>query len=420
MKNSFAKWEKEKLGTYLSVLTDYHANGSYKILKANVELLDKPNYAVMIRTTNFEKKDFTDDLKYITKHAYEFLKKSRVYPGDILMNKIANAGSVYFMPDLERPVSLAMNLFLIRVNNNQIDQKFLYYYLKRHEKHIKKFAIGTATTTITKDSVRNLDITHPPLPDQQKIASTLSAYDDLIENNTRRIAILEEMAQIIYREWFVKFRFPGHEKVKMVDSPLGKIPEGWEVKTLGDVIDIQWGDTSVTKKSYVEKGFAAYSASGKDGMLDYYDFNRDGIVLSAIGANCGRTWFATGKWSCIKNTIRFWGNNSCVSNEYLFYYTGKSNFWPKRGSAQPFISQGDCKNLNILISEKNILKEFTIQVSVSLKTINILNKKNNVLRQTRNLLLPKLISGELDVSDLDIEILESDEPELQASAGGIK
>ena len=68
----------------------------------------------------------------------------------------------------------------------------------------------------------------PPLPTQRKIASILSAYDDLIENNTRRIAILEEMAQAIYREWFVNFRFPGHENVKLVDSPLGQIPEGWE------------------------------------------------------------------------------------------------------------------------------------------------------------------------------------------------
>lgn len=92
------EWEKIKLGKILEVLTDYHANGSYEKLKENVELLDKSNYAVMIRTKNLESNDFQRDLKYITESAYNFLEKSKVFPNDILMNKIANAGSVYLMP----------------------------------------------------------------------------------------------------------------------------------------------------------------------------------------------------------------------------------------------------------------------------------------------------------------------------------
>src|SRR5262245_28057752 len=127
------KLRKAKLGDFIAVLTDYHANGSYKALKDNVTLLDRADYAVMIRTTNFEKYDFFDDLKYIDERAYEFLQKSRVMPGDILMNKIANAGSVYLMPDLHRPVSLAMNLFLIRTRPEQTDQNYVYYYLKANE-----------------------------------------------------------------------------------------------------------------------------------------------------------------------------------------------------------------------------------------------------------------------------------------------
>jgi type I restriction enzyme, S subunit len=109
-----------KLGDCLSVLTDYHANGSYEKLKANVTLLDQPNYAVMIRTTNFEQNDFRENLKYITQSAYEFLQKSKVFSGDILMNKIANAGSVYWMPDIQKPASLAMNLFLLRTKESKV------------------------------------------------------------------------------------------------------------------------------------------------------------------------------------------------------------------------------------------------------------------------------------------------------------
>jgi len=89
--------------------------------------------------------------------------------------------------------------------------------------------------TSTPSILRSVSVVHPPLPTQRKIADILSAYDDLIENNTRRIAILEEMAQQLYQEWFVHFRYPGHENVPLVDSELGPIPEGWEVKRLGDI-----------------------------------------------------------------------------------------------------------------------------------------------------------------------------------------
>jgi len=110
---------------------------------------------------------------------------------------------------------------------------------------------------------------------------------------------------------------------------------------LGDVTNLNWGDTKTTKKSYTHVGFPAYSATGQDGFLPYHDFDCTGVVLSAIGANCGRTWLAKGKWSCIKNTIRFWSTSPKANTEYLYWLTREPDFWPKRGSAQPFISQGD-------------------------------------------------------------------------------
>ncbi|MGE0675353.1 MAG: restriction endonuclease subunit S, partial [Methylibium sp.] len=110
---------------------------------------------------------------------------------------------------------------------------------------------------------------------------------------------------------------------------------------------MNWGDTSVTKASYVHSGFPAYSASGPDGFLPYADFDRVGVVLSAIGADCGKTWLAKGKWSCIKNTIRFWSADPEVDSAYLYWLTSDPAIWPKRGSAQPFISQGDARALEI-------------------------------------------------------------------------
>ena len=112
---------------------------------------------------------------------------------------------------------------------------------------------------------------------------------------------------------------------------------------------MSWGDTSTTKASYSKTGFPAYSASGQDGYLPYADFDRIAVVLSAIGTNCGQTWLARGQWSCIKNTIRFWSTDSTVDTEFLYWATRSTQFWPKRGSAQPFISQGDARAVEVTL-----------------------------------------------------------------------
>ena len=121
----------------------------------------------------------------------------------------------------------------------------------------------------------------------------------------------------------------------------------WKRVKLGEVADLTWGDTATTKAKYTDTGYLAYSASGPDGLLPYADFDREGVVLSAIGADCGETWLAKGKWSCIKNTIRFWSKCDDVNTAFLYWRTKGKNLWPKRGSAQPFISQGDARAMEI-------------------------------------------------------------------------
>ena len=127
----------------------------------------------------------------------------------------------------------------------------------------------------------------------------------------------------------------------------GEWPLHWRRRRLGEVADVNWGDTSTTKAAYTATGFPAFSASGCDGYLPYADFARTGVVLSAIGAACGKTWLSKGEWSCIKNTIRFWATDPDVDTEFLYWLTRDPDMWPKRGSAQPFISQGDARALDI-------------------------------------------------------------------------
>src|SRR5207248_473854 len=148
------------------------------------------------------------------------------------------------------------------IPNDQVEPDFIYYSLCTRREELKTLgSVGTRTPILIKSSFENFQVLLPPLPTQRKIASVLSAYGDLIENNTRRIAILEEMAQSLYREWFVHFRFPGHEKRKMIESPLGMIPEGWEVKHLSEVCS-RITDGSHWSPKTVENGYPM--ASVKD------------------------------------------------------------------------------------------------------------------------------------------------------------
>jgi restriction endonuclease S subunit len=123
--------------------------------------------------------------------------------------------------------------------------------------------------------------------------------------------------------------------------------EDWGRSKLSSIADIGWGDLSVTKKSYVESGYTAFSATGADGFLPYFDYDESGIVVSAIGANCGKIWRAHGKWSCIKNTMRIILKDSPVTLDYLFYFLSDPNAFPKRGSGQPFISKEDARDIEI-------------------------------------------------------------------------
>lgn len=187
------------LGEIINVLTDYHANGAYKKLKDNVELLEQEEFALMIRTTNLEAQDYENNLIYITKKAYDFLSKSKVYPNDLIMNKIANAGAIYFMPDLNRPVSLGMNLFLIRVNTKKANPFYVYSYLKENESYVKSFASGSTTKTITKDDVKKLKILLP-LAEQEKIAEILSTWDKAIATTEKLIDASQQQKKALMQQ----------------------------------------------------------------------------------------------------------------------------------------------------------------------------------------------------------------------------
>ena len=161
IKTNDKNWKIKKFHEIISILTDYHANGSYKILKDNVELLDFKEYALMIRTTDLENNNFIQGVKYINEKAYNFLKKTKIFGGELIINKIGSAGNVYLMPYLNIPVSLGMNQFMIRLKKDY--SNIFYYKLLTTEYYtnvIKSNVQGAVTKTITKEAIKNIEIYH--------------------------------------------------------------------------------------------------------------------------------------------------------------------------------------------------------------------------------------------------------------------
>ena len=171
-------WTKDDMGKYISVLTDFSANGSYAVLDSQVKMYDSPNYAYMVRTTDLENNNFVTDVKYIDENAYNLLAKSKVYGNEIIMCKIGSAGKCYLMPNLNKPVSLGRNAFLFRYNNN-INPVFIYNLLISDygQNEISKYVRGAVTKTITKDDARKIKIIIPPIELQYKFAEFVKQID---------------------------------------------------------------------------------------------------------------------------------------------------------------------------------------------------------------------------------------------------
>jgi len=260
-------------------------------------------------------------------------------------------------------------------------------------------------------AVENISVPAPPLPIQRRIASILSAYDDLIENNTRRIAILEEMARRIYEEWFVKFKFPGHEKVKMVDSELGKIPEGWKIETLGEYAFITMGQ-SPKSEFYNQDGNGLPFHQGVTDFGRHFPIHRmyctaqarianNGDILMSVRAPVGRINLAPSKM-VIGRGLCAMRSKSGQQRFLLHLLLEKFREEDSMGNGAIFnaVTKEEVYGICFPLPSLKLLNQFETVVEPFWGRIENLTKKNSNLRTTRDFLLPKLISGEIDVSKL--------------------
>ncbi len=286
------------------------------------------------------------------------------------------------------------------------DPKYVFYALRQIAPDVKGLAGGAATPIISKSNFSDISIRVAPLWQQRRIAEILSAYDDLIENNTRRIAILEEMARRIYEEWFVRFRFPGHEGVRMVESELGLVPAGWELTSLGAVAENHDRFRRPLSKMEREDFKGPYPYYGAAKVFDYVrEYLFDGQFL--LLAEDGSVETSDGYPVLQLTDGKFWANNHThilrgtkrASTEFLYLRLERQ---PIRGyitgAAQPKLTQAAINRIPLVLPPSNVLGEFDAQVQPLFQLRATLIRANTNLRTTRDLLLPKLISGELDVS----------------------
>ncbi|WP_229608150.1 restriction endonuclease subunit S [Vibrio parahaemolyticus] len=420
------KYNKVPLGDLITVLTDYHANGAYQKLKENVELLDDENYALMVRTTNFESNDFSDSLKFISEHAYNFLEKSKVYGGDLIMNKIANAGSIYLMPDLKRPVSLAMNLFLIRVDEQKANPVYVYIFLKVNEAYVKQFANGSVTKTITKDAVRNLEISLPPREVQNEIANQYNSLSKKIAVNSRINKTLEEMAQAIFKSWFVDFdpvkaKMNGEQPEgmdaataslfpeKLVESALGLIPEGWEASCMGEHFNITMGQ-SPKGETYNEEGEGiAFFQGRRDFGFRYPDvrvyttdpkrFAKAGDTLISVRAPVGDKNMAAIDCCIGRGVVAIKHKSDSRSFTYAFMSHIEKKLGDSGSSGTVFssINQKELKKVSFVAPPQKLIEAFHKIADPIDQKVEVLSKEIESLSSLRDTLLPKLLSGEIEL-----------------------
>ena len=296
-----------------------------------------------------------------------------------------------------------------------LDRNFLFYLLRGED--FKTYIIGTAQgaasqAAITLDAIRSYQFSRPPLPVQQRIAGILSVYDELIENSQRRIKILEAMSRGLYREWFVHFRFPGHEYHPRVASALGEIPQGWAVKKVGDLVEIKKGKKPTVVFESAESGLKRHlliDALRGGSSLEFVMPDKlisttvDDTIMVMDGSGSGDVFI--GYEGVIGSTL---GRYRVVDVSdggpfwlFLFLDTHLEEIKSKNiGSAIPHANKDFINGMSVAVAPKSVLLNFEKAVTPMFGLIRSLRSKTGALRRTRDLLLPRLLSGQIDIGEI--------------------
>lgn len=340
--------------------------------------------------------------------------RTRILPaGAVCYTCIASIGKSCIT---DQPSLTNQQINSIVVDENLCDAKYLYYLLRVETPRIQALASGVATPIINKTAFSEIEVELPSLVTQRDIGRILWAYEELIQNNTRRIAFLEEMAQAIYREWFVSFRFPGHEQVEMVESELGPIPAGWEVRNLFDLAEVTYGFPFSSKLfSEVPEGMPVIrirdipnnvSQTYTREIADERFSVRNGDLLVGMDGDFHRGKWAGGDAYLNQRVARFRPNNRLSAYHLFLALERPIEYFNSTITGTTVAHLGDkhLRQVNLITPPVEMADRarelFDPIFSMELN----LRVRNQRLRQTRDLLLPRLISGEIDVAAMEDEL----------------
>jgi type I restriction enzyme S subunit len=314
----------------------------------------------------------------VTDHHIEAKVKG---PG-VVTGRYGTLGEVFYIQGDFWPLNTSLYVQDFKGN----DPRFISFFLRQLNFGTKNAA--GAVPGVNRNHLHAMDVRIPSLPVQRRIAGILSAYDELIENNQRRIKILEEMARSLYREWFVHFRFPGHDKVKMVPSPLGPIPQGWEVKKLGEVLELNYGK-ALKSDTRREGQIPVFGSSGIVGSHDTSLVKGPGIIVGRKG-NVGSVFWSDADFYPI-DTAYF--VTSSLPLRFMFYELQTKNFI-NNDAAVPGLSRHQAYSLETVIPPTDLLTRFCRLADDFDQQASKLRHQIENLRRTRDLLLPRLLSGQ--------------------------
>ena len=312
-----------------------------------------------------------------------------------------NANGIFPLKYFQGKFDAYQRTYVVKPRDTELlTTKFLYYALRPKLSEFRSFSTGAATKFLTLTILNETEIQLPPLPIQQRIAGILSAYDEFIENNQRRIRVLESMATTLYREWFVSFRFPGHESQASIASSLDEIPQDWEISELRDLFDIRYGKT-LPKKEISDSG--PYPVYGAGSVIGYYDkvlCRKKCALVTSRGNGSGTVWRTRGAAFVTNNSLLMLPHEDRDFWDYSFIelLLKHSNVMgAKTGSAQPQITINNLNYVKAIVPTKPLIQSFCSIVTPMYEQVDLLYSKVQNLHRTRDLLLERLLSGQIEV-----------------------
>lgn len=334
-----------------------------------------------------------ESIARVDKTHVERLCRHKIEVGDILYSRRGDVGRCAHVTKKEEGWLCGTGCLRVTIDSEKADSRFVFFQLQHPDTvgWVEKHAVGATMLNLNTTILSSVPIRLPALEIQKRIADILSAYDDLIENNQKQIKLLEEAAQRLYKEWFVDLRFPGHENTKIVDG----VPEGWSRTNINEILTFHRG-YDLTKNEMKAGRYPVVGSTTVIGYHNEFKIKGPGIVTGRSGS--------LGKYQFIWDN--FWPHNTSL---YISDYKDHNIFFVysllqtvdfaslNNGGAIPTLNRNVLSNIEVIEPTDELQEMFAKIAEAQYRKIRNLEKQNNQLKMARDVLLPKLMSGEVEV-----------------------